>query len=269
MNIHPDIANIDWLTGFVEGEGNFDAVRIKSKQHGKDYKGQCRIRIGNLELDLIQHCKRILASKMILSNIYTSTYTGRSSYELCIYGYQDCNMFYHLTKDSLQCRHNQLETILNLAVTERTITPNLNWLIGFLEAEGSFTIKTIHSERGITHHPIISVENTNLLTIIKIRRTLNELEIQYDLVDRSFDNEKWKSTQIVSIIGARKLIKFLRMTKDLWKGAKTIGKIELLTEYCESRIKFISKTDGYSNREHEIANNIKGKGTSSIVPKEI
>lgn len=252
-----------WFVGFLEGEGCFIECRkkIELRINRREVNYQpCQVRISNTELDLIHTCQRFLGQNGILHYVVTSKRgVHKQMYEIYISGEKECGILYTLIKDSMHCRINELEHILGGPTTTRETIFDLNWLIGFFEAEGCFTISTqYHKGERVSHRPDIIMENTNFIAIEKTIKTLHNMRQSWYIFDRCFRDPKYKPSKIVKICGYKRVISFLRKTDGLWIGCKTQRKVKLLTEFCESRLRKEPK-EPYSNREHQIAQEIKSK----------
>lgn len=259
-------ATKSWFIGFLDGEGCFIAER--SKEHLREYstksshKQQCEIRISNTEIDTLYICKEFLGKNYILSYILTGKphkKSGKAVSELYIAGEKDCKIFYELMKDTMECRINELERILGASTTTRETSCDKNWLAGVYEAETCFTISTQSHKGGfISHKPEVIFENTNTKITEKVIKTLYNLGLSWYVRDRDQHNPKWKKSQVVSICGFKRVIRFIRVMDGLWRGSKTIRKVKLITEFCESRLKGHEK-EPYSEREKQLAHEIKMK----------
>lgn len=252
-----------WFIGFLEGEGCFIERRkkIEKRLNRREINYQpCQVRISNTEIDLIHICQRFLSQNGILHYVVTSKRgKNKQMYEIYISGETECKILYELIKDSMDCRINELEHILGGSTTTRETTFDLNWLIGFFEAEGCFTISTqYHKNERISHRPDIIMENTNFIAVEKTVKSLYNIGQSWYIWDRCFRDAKYKPSRIVRISGYKRVISFLNKTHGLWIGSKTQRKVKLLTEFCNSRLSKESK-EPYSNREYQIAQEIKSK----------
>lgn len=243
---------LDWFIGFLEGEGCFI---------NRDDKKCHEVRISNTEIDVLEACSRFLSKNYIVNRIYANKRIGKNKivFDLYISGLQDCKILYNLVKNNMDCRINELEKVVGASTTTRETSLNLNWLIGLFEAEGCFTINTqMHKKGNISHSPAIIMENTNFMIIEKTVKTLYNLGLSWYIRDRVFENPNYKPSQVITIAGWKRVVRFLNMTKDAFVGSKTIRKVKLLTEFCKSRLSKESK-EPYSNIEHQLAQEIKMK----------
>ncbi len=242
-------ATKNWFTGFLEGEGSF-GFRLKRK--AKEY----RVRISNTQLDLIQACTQFLSTNMVRS--YTSPIRKMKehwtqAYELSVLGFQDCNILYHRIKDVMECRHQELQSILGASTTTRETSADLGWLIGLLEAEGHFTITTQNMKNGyVAYRPRVSMVNTNFDIVSKMTKTLHSLGLSWYVQGRTPLNPLHKPSKSIDIIGCKRCVRFLKATKGLWIGDKTIGRTDLMLKFCESRLSKQSKAV-YTEEEHGYA----------------
>lgn len=237
----------DWFVGFLEGEGCFSAKR---RQH------DCVIRITNKEVDVLYACQKYLSQNGILSYILKRKDSSQA-YDVYISGFNECNILYHSIKDSMSCRIKELESIIGSSTIPRETSSNLNWLAGVLEAEGHFTIKTQWSKDDrVSYKPFVDVPNTNPLIIEKVVKTLYTNGLAWYVYNGK--NSGYKDYQRISIVGFKRVNRFLEVMENLWIGRKTVRKIKLLKEFCHSRLNKEPKAQ-YSNREHEIALEIKMK----------
>lgn len=244
-------ATKNWFIGFMEGEGTF----IQERLHVSGYKQQCQVRVSNKEMDLMLACQQVLSKAAILSYILTSKY---QLHELYISGTQDCKILYAFVQDAMQCRLHELQNILGASTTTRETSCDQEWLHGIYEAEGCFTISTqSHKGGNISHKPEIIIENTNRMIIDKIVKTLYSLGLSWYIRDKIPMNPKYKPSQVVSVVGCKRVARFLAINAN-WIGRKTQRKAKFLNEYCQSRLSKGAK-EPYTIREHQLAHEIKMK----------
>lgn len=250
-----------WFIGFLEGEGCFIAKRSKAHLYSiKSGKEQdCQVRISNTEIDLIKVCQEYLHQNYVITYILTSK-RGKNKplHELYISGTKNCAILYELIRGPMECRNNELENILGASTTTREASLDLDWLIGFYEAEGCFTLNSNYSNVNVTHNPTIIMENTNFKTVIKTVNLLHSLGLSWHVRDRTPTNPKYKCSKVVTISGCYRVRRFLNATKDLWVGYKTQRKVRLLTKFIDSRLSKDPKAL-YSDSEHEINRELKMK----------
>lgn len=253
-------ATKNWFIGFMEGEGCFIERRIlphDNRDNRKINYQPCCTRVSNTEIDLIHICQRFLNQNGILHYVVSSKRgKNKQMNEIYISGEQECKILYHLVKDQMDCRINELERILGASSTTREMSLDLDWLIGFFEAEACFTISTGNHKAGnISHTPEIIMENTNPLTVMKSVKIFHNLGLSWYVRDCQREHKPY---QRITISGCKRIDRFLKATNGLWLGSKTIRKTRLLKEYCDSRLSKKPK-EPYSDDEHLIAREIKTK----------
>ncbi len=237
----------NWFIGFLEGEGCFSAKR---RNH------DCVIRITNKEIDILYACQSFLNKNGVINYILKRNDSSQA-YDLYISGYQDCNILYHLVKDSMYCRIKEFESIIGSSTTLRETPLSLDWLAGIYEAEGHFTIKNQWSKNDcVSYKPYVDVKNTNSLIIERVIKTLEANKLPMYIYNHSGNGYKPHTT--ISTVGFKRVNIFLSVMKNLWVGRKTSRKVKLLIEFCHSRLNKEPKAP-YSNDEHRIASDIKVK----------
>ncbi len=232
-----------WFTGILEGEGSFSL----------DSHNGCRVRISNTETDIIEKCSKFLTNRAILHNISSSQRGNKKrEYEICVAGPTDCKNLYLHIDSHFDCRRRELEQILGASETTRDDSSDLWWLIGFLEAEGSFHISRRMSRNNEPNYsPEITVSNTRFLLIGKTVKTLYFHGMSWHISHHRPDNKNHSECKTVTIRGYMRVQRFLRVTSGMWQSSRIEKKASLVLEFCNSRLSMNIK-EPYTARQHEI-----------------
>ena len=227
-----------WFVGILEGEGSFS----------KDRHNGCRIRISNTESDIIDKCSKILFEKHIINNVSSWQRNNRKrEYELVIYGLE-CHKLFPLIP--IQCRLEQYQQILGSSETTCETTEDVYWLLGILEAEGSFHISRRWSRNNtVNYSPEITVSNTNFKIIAKISKTLYSLGIGFYI--RHCKPMKYSEYKVITICGYKRVRSALWKIPNEWVSARIQKKVSMHLEFSDSRLNQ-NKVDPYTEKQHQI-----------------
>jgi hypothetical protein len=220
-----------WLVGILDGEGSFDKNRL---------------RISNTEIDLIHQCEDIISSFGISVSI-SSTQRGKRKreYDLAINGRIKCLCFLEELKTKLYCRQFHLES----SETTCECSADFWWLIGILEAEGSFHI-SCHMSRNntVNYNPEITVCSTNTKIIDKTVKTLYSLGLSWHI--SSYIPLKHSPYKVITIHGYKRVQRFFQIINE-FQTKKYKLKSSLLKEFVNLRLLQNIK-EPYTKRQHEI-----------------
>jgi len=214
-----------WLSGIIEGEGSLTSERL---------------RISNTELDLIEKCEEILRKLGIPYNRSSSQRGNRKrEYDLCIWQNRIPNLLKHL---KLECRFESSETTREGSV-------DLWWLIGILEAEGSFHICNRMSRKDqMNLNPEITLTSTTEKIISKVATNLYALGMSYHI--QSYTPEKHTPYRVLTIRGYKRVQRFLLRVTE-FQTKKYQQKATLLLAFCNTRLAQ-SQKEPYTERQLEI-----------------
>lgn len=234
-----------WFVGILEGEGSFMY----------NLHGGARISISNTDNDIIETCEDFLKRNHVFHKIYNSQRGKRKrEYEIRIQGKNDCYHLFKIIKNNFECRYSELQQILGSSETTREIslTIDLYWLIGILEAEGSFHIGCRYSRKDKPNYqPEIVISNTRFNIIDKIVKTLYGFGLSWHIHNRYPENPNHSVVKIVTISGFRRVLSILRVTEGLYVTQKAITVSNLLLEFCRSRFQQ-DKREPYTEQQIEI-----------------
>lgn len=112
---------------------------------------------------------------------------------------------------------------------------DLAWLGGIWDGEGSIALFT-HTEKTGNQKicPSVSVVNTDIHIINKVRKILEELECSFVLQERAPKNSRHKQQYILTSRNTKYIIKFLEsMIPFIFSDKRP--KAEILLDYCKRR----------------------------------
>jgi len=112
---------------------------------------------------------------------------------------------------------------------------DLAWLAGFWDGEGSITLFG-HQERNGSKKikPIVSVVNTDIGMINKVRKILEELGCSFHLSERGARKSAHSTAYILQTANMSHIIKFLEAVLPYLTGEKK-ERGEILYDYCSRR----------------------------------
>ena len=225
----------NWLCGILEGEGSFS----RGKHSGT------RFRISNTESDLIELCVSILKQNHILHTVSNGQRGKRKrEYEIAIQSEAQCARLYRTLQPT--CRfQGEFES----SETTREGSLDLYWLIGILEAEGSFHINRRESRGGVWNlNPEITICSTTTQIVSKIADVLFALKLSYYV--QAYTPEKHTPYKVVAIRGYLRVQQLLKCVTD-FQTSKYKTKASLLKEFTGSRLTQHVR-DPYTERQKEI-----------------
>lgn len=220
-----------WLVGFVEGDGWFSVTK-----NGNYCKYEFGIELSQRDIQLLYKVKDLLGVGVVLIKKSRDTALFRISSKnhlkniiLPIFDY--CPMFTSKHWDYLNFKDNLMNNVVYYkdlkpysrtnntpfqSVDEILTNPNFdNWLVGFIEAEGCFSIyKPLNQPYETASFEIRQTNGLQILNVIKIK-----LKIKSNVYIDKTNSAHLKTT---SIEGIQNIINFLNKTDAKLRGYKRL-----------------------------------------------
>jgi hypothetical protein len=241
-------ATANWVAGILEGEGHFE-----KRAYGR-YKDFCQVHINNCDVDIIQACEKFLQESGIQYRRHSSSpVKGRKTpYRITISG-ERCRKFYELMLPFIECRRQQFQRVVGASETACETSPDVQWLVGIWQAEGTIYIARNHLGSFI---PYLSLENTNQAIVDKTAKSLQRIECTFYKKDFTPTKINWKPYTRIQISGMKRVHRFVSATNGLWVGQRDAKRSALMLEYTTSRLSR-SPRSPYSDREMQIYHELK------------
>jgi hypothetical protein len=234
---------IGWFVGILEGEGSF-----RNAATG----GSAVVTISNTDFSIVEGCESFLRTNHIWFVRDAKPRNGRTEYVIRVTNsgrevFQYADLLYKLISPSLECRHDQYQTILGAPTTTRDLSVDLDWLAAIYEAEGSFSLTLDYRKNAAL---AITITNTNTRIVEKVLVNLKSLHCGCHLRDKKHYKHQshYKPAKIIAICGMLRCRTFLTRMEGRWVSEKSKRLSANILEFSESRLSR-SRKEPYSERE--------------------
>lgn len=217
-----------WFCGLLEAEGCFQ----------KSTHGGSTIEISNTDLQIVELCEDYLRRNFILVSRKTYKQRLKTEYLLVIQSRTECMNMINTLGERFQARKIECLDKLGCSTTTRdvTLTPDLHWLVGQLEGDGSIALGKMTRPQKYYYKPVVQLESTHENIIEKAKITLFSLGLPCFIHQGHSGNPKHRPYQRIVISGFKRVQRVLDKLGPLFLSDKYSSRAKLLKQFCDSAL---------------------------------
>lgn len=231
----------NWFSGILEAEGCASGNSITISNTDKSIIEVSKSYLNRIQIDYSLGERKLPSNK----TLFTISINGRYSCQMLITHLDICNSFQcrreefteklNLKTDEIrECQFGSSTTTRRETLTEKIVTPNLHWLIGIFEGEGSIGLYRVRNEDRFL--PQIRFVNTNQLIIEKYFKTLHNNQLAWHVHERKPDVRSINYATNINVCGFLRCQRFLIKTQGLWRSSVYNYRANELLKFINSRL---------------------------------